>query len=167
MTRTFTAWMMALASALGVGGTAWGDVIVRGPFGGQITVWSPTDVRVAPAGVVVVPTAPPPVVVPTPPQGLPQPVPLPPPVVVAPVPQPAAKTPITPQDFARTFQPTAGSHEVVFIHPRTRLAVMVVFDLPAGTPRVSYNANSLVFDYGRHEVEIRFAIGGRVRVVQH
>jgi hypothetical protein len=31
---------------------------------------------------------------------------------------------------------------------------------------VSYCLNSLVFDYGRHEVEIRFKLGGKVVVTQ-
>jgi hypothetical protein len=44
--------------------------------------------------------------------------------------------------------------------------VTVAFVLPAGNPRVSYFAHSLVFDYGRHEVEIRFQIGGMVRVIE-
>jgi hypothetical protein len=132
------------------------DVVVRGPFGGAIVVTSPGDVRVGPGAVVVTPPPPPPGVV----MPAPQPVPVPPP----PVPQPATPAPILPQDFIKTFQPQAGHYEVAFIHTRTNQPITVAFDLPPGNPRVSYFAHTLVFDYGPREVEIRFQIGGRVKV---
>jgi hypothetical protein len=141
------------------------DVIIRGPFGGMIVVPSSSDVQVAPGGVAVVPAPPPPV----------QPVPVAP-LPVTPVPatvpiMPALRPvvvpgPILPQDFVRTFQPLPGAYEVTFIHPRSRQPVTASFILPQGNPRVSYVANSVLFDYGRHEVEIRFQIGGRVKVIQ-
>jgi hypothetical protein len=176
MTRTLATWVLSMGTCALLAAPAPGDVVVRGPFGGQIVVWSPSDVRVAPGGVVVVPVTPAPVVVPVtpaPPMSPPQPVPLPAQPIPVPLQQPqpaivvpAPKAPVLPQDFARTFQPRAGTYDVVFIHPRTNQPVSVAFDLPAGDPRVSWIGNSLVFDYGRHEVEIRFQIGGRVKVIQ-
>jgi hypothetical protein len=71
-----------------------------------------------------------------------------------------------PQDFAKTFQPQAGAYQVVFVHPRSGQPVTASFVLPPGNPRVYYVPTSLIFDYGRQEVEIRFQIGGKVRVIQ-
>jgi hypothetical protein len=71
---------------------------------------------------------------------------------------------MTPDEFARAFQPVAGTHEVVLLHPRTKNPVKVVFTLPEGTPRVSVGRRDLRFDYGRDQVRIVFAIGGGVRV---
>jgi hypothetical protein len=87
-------------------------------------------------------------------------------VVVGPAPQPVA--PVRPRDFAKTFKPgpEPGSYDVLFLHPVNKEPVKVHFDLPAGNPEVSYWGGSLVFDYGRHEVEIRFKLGGRVVVTQ-
>jgi hypothetical protein len=151
-----------LAAALSLGGLAvsatptWADVIVSGPFGRRIVVVSsPTEVQVGP-GVYVVPA---PVVV--------QPQPWPPAKVGDVVPLPSAPmpaAPIAPRDFAKTFKPLPGTHEVTFLHPVSNQPVSVVFVLPAGQPRVSCFGNSLVFDYGQHEVEIRFKIGGKVVV---
>ena len=156
MRRTLLALSISLATLSALVPPSSADVVVRGPFGGAIVVTSPGDVRVGPGTVVVTP--PPPTVAPVMPA--PQPVPLPP------VPQPAAAAPILPQDFVKTFQPKAGHYEVAFIHTRSNQPVTVVFDLPPGNPRVSYFAHSLVFDYGSREVEIRFQIGGRVKVSQ-
>jgi hypothetical protein len=129
------------------------DVFIRGPFGGRIVVPSPSDVYVGPGAVTVNPAPALPVQ------------PDPPPVkAVVPAPQPA--TAVLPQDFARTFQPRAGMYDVTFVHPRTNQPVTVAFELPAGNPQVSFVGNSLLFEYGRHEVEIRFQIGGRVKVIQ-
>jgi hypothetical protein len=138
------AWTLATIGVVAAFGRA--DVVVRGPLGGGVTVASPSGVYVGPSGVVVAQPPPPVVVVP-----------------VAPVPQPAA---VLPQDFARTFQPMPGHYSVTFVHTRTNQPVTVAFDLPQGSPRVYYAQHSLVFDYGRHEVEIRFAIGGKARVIQ-
>ena len=80
--------------------------------------------------------------------------------------QPAYVAAVSPADFARTFQPRPGAYQVTFVHPRTNQPVTVAFELPPGNPRVSFVANSLLFDYGRHEVEIRFQIGGHVKVFQ-
>jgi hypothetical protein len=134
---------------------------------------------------VVVAVAQPPVVVPAQPPGtvLPPPMPpagpagVPPGTVVlppgaavpAPGPAPVVVTPAPPlthQEFARIFKPLPGKYEVVFIHPGSRRPVNVCFTLPDGCPRVLVRHRELVFDYGRHhEVVIRFALGGRVRVV--
>jgi hypothetical protein len=158
MRRTICILALGLSSAAPLAGTARADVILRGPFGGLIVVPSSSDVRVGPGGVAVVP-APVPVA--------PQQQTLPPaPVPYVPAPQPAVVAAVLPQDFVKTFKPAAGSYQVVFVHPRSGREVTVSFVLPAGNPRVYYVPGSLVFDYGRHEVEIRFRIGGGVAVLQ-
>jgi hypothetical protein len=88
-------------------------------------------------------------------------------IVVNPVPPPVALA-ILPRDLAKTFKPgpEPASYEVLFLHPVSRQPVKVCFDLPPGCPRVSYCLGSLVMDYGRHEVEIRFKLGGSVVVTQ-
>jgi hypothetical protein len=110
------------------------------------------------------PVPPPPVPVPTPPGPPPGSVvplpPGPPPVVLTPAP------PMTHQEFARIFKPLPGKYEVVLIHPGSHRPVPVCFTLPEGCPRVKVHRRELVFDYGRrHQVAIRFAVHGRVRVV--
>ncbi len=138
--------------------------------------------RIPPAVVVAVQ---PPVVAPPPPAVVPQPQP---PAVVAPMPQPAPivpgpivpgnvvpapppvvltpAPPMTHQEFARIFKPAPGNYEVVLIHPGSKRPVNVCFTLPPGCPRVRVRHRELVFDYGHHhEVCIRFALGGRVRVI--
>jgi hypothetical protein len=148
MRPLFKSWVLTLGSMAVLVGAAQADVFVRGPFGGRIVVSSPPDVIVGPPGVVVVPAPPPP-------------------VVVMPAPQPIVMTnAILPQDFVRTVPPRPGTYTVTFVHPRTSQPVTVSFTLPPGNPRVSYAANSLVFDYGRSEVEIRFQIMGKVKVIQ-
>ncbi len=151
MCRTITLWAITLAALTLFTAAGQADVVIRGPFGGLIVVGSPTEVQVAPGGVVVVPA---PVV--------------PGPVVVAPAPMPAPKfvPAISPQEFVRTFRAQPGAYQVVFLHSRTNQPVTVAFELPPGQPRISYFAHSLLFDYGRHEVEIRFQIGGKVKVTQ-
>jgi hypothetical protein len=146
MRRILVTCVFAVGTWIALAPATSAQVIVRGPLGGGVFV--------GPPGVVVVPAPPPP-----PPVVYVQPPP--PPVVVMPAPQPA---PVLPQDFIRTFQPKPGHYEVVFLHTRSNQPVKVAFDLPPGNPRMSYFAHSLVFDYGRHEVEIRFQIGGRVKV---
>jgi hypothetical protein len=156
------------------------DVIVRGPFGGAVVVGTPggpppTKATSSEAPIVstsrpvVRPemegdTLPPPKVlragmgsVPTTQPG----------IVVGPAPQPVV-APILPRDFAKTFKPgpAPATYEVLFLHPVSRQCVTVCFDLPPGCPRVSYCLGSLVFDYGRHEVEVRFKLGGKVVVSQ-
>jgi hypothetical protein len=166
MRATLGIWLFALASTFAMTHDCRADVIVRGPFGGLIVVpSSSSDVRVGPAGVAVNPTPLPVAPVPIAPvQPIPLPPPTPTPIMPAPPPPPAA--PISPQEFARTFQPQPGTYQVTFLHPRTSQPVTVSFVLPPGTPRVYYVPGSLIFDYGRHEVEIRFQIGGGTRVIQ-
>jgi hypothetical protein len=124
---------------------------------------------------VVVPGDQPPAVVPQPPVPVPMPVPMPaPPGSIVPVPPnpsaaPVVLTPAPPmshREFARIFKPMPGRYEVMLIHPGSRRPVPVCFTLPDGCPRVKVRHRELVFDYGHHhEVVIRFALGGRVRVV--
>jgi hypothetical protein len=108
-----------------------------------------------PAPFVPLPAAPPaPEAVVPPPDG----VPLPPP-------QPLAVRPLTHAEFARSFQPAAGTYEVVLVHPVTCCPVKVCFTLPPGCPKkVRVERRELEFDYGRHEVEIRFERRGGVHV---
>jgi hypothetical protein len=158
------------------------DVILRGPFGGAIVVGTssgpPTAVSrsstseppiVSTSRPVVRPemdgeTLPAPKVVRT---GMSSGPTTQPDVVVGPPPQPVV-APILPRDFAKTFKPgpEPATYEVLFLHPVSRQCVNVCFNLPPGCPRVSYCLGSLVFDYGRHEVEIRFKLGGKVVVTQ-
>jgi hypothetical protein len=72
---------------------------------------------------------------------------------------------MTLDEFATSFQPAPGLHEVTLIHPRTGQPVTVQFNLPPGMPKkVRVSRRDLAFDYGRHEVDIRFLLRGRVRV---
>jgi hypothetical protein len=80
------------------------------------------------------------------------------------VPAPVVPVVMTHQDFARVFKPAPGRYEVTLLHPGSKNPVRVCFTLPDGDPQVRVHRRELVFDYGRHEVEIRFALGGRVRV---
>jgi hypothetical protein len=137
----------------------------------------PPSVVVTVAQPPVVVPAQPPVIVPAPPMPAPAPAGLPPGTVVlppgtvapAPAPAPVVLTPAPPmthQEFARIFKPLPGKYEVVLIHPGSKRPVNVCFTLPDGCPRVVVHHRELVFDYGRHhEVAIRFALGGRVRVI--
>lgn len=71
-------------------------------------------------------------------------------------PQPAQAMSLV--DFARTFQATAGSHEVTLINPVTKEPTAVRFTLPEGTPRrVRVGQNDIEFNYGvRRFVRVEF-----------
>jgi hypothetical protein len=86
-----------------------------------------------------------------------------------PQPLPTATKAVTLADFARTFKPAPGTHDVYLIHPRTKEPVKVSFTLPEGSPKkVKAHARRLVFDYGkRHWVKIHFVARGKVRVTSH
>jgi hypothetical protein len=72
---------------------------------------------------------------------------------------------MTHRDFARVFQPAAGTYEVLLIHPDTCCPVKVCFTLPCGCPKkVRVERHELEFDYGKTEVEIRFRRDGTVKV---
>ncbi len=188
MTRTCVVFTLTLAGLLG--GSAQADafclrcvrLVCRPvvPCGVTLLGW-----RVAiPAPPVAVPVPPPPGVVPPMPTpaptgalpaapivSVPSQLPLsgPGPVKVVsstPVvnPRPVLPAVMTHQEFARIFKPAPGRYEVTLIHPGSKNPVPVSFTLPDGAPQVRVYRRELVFDYGRHEVEIRFAIGGRVRV---
>jgi hypothetical protein len=82
----------------------------------------------------------------------------PPPV---PIPEPVP----TVAEFAGAFQPRAGTHEVVLLHPLTGCPVKVCFTLPPGCPRkVIVRPRAMVFEYARCDVTIRFVRDGSVRV---
>jgi hypothetical protein len=179
-------WWLCCLSLLGLcawAGTGAADVVVRGPFGHNWVVVAPPaygpGVVVQAPGVRVQVQEPPPLVVQPPPVVV-QPPPVivrpvqppvivqPPPVIVQPPPQPPVVVlptrPLTHQEFANVFQPLPGTYTVALIHPGSRAPVNVTFTLPPGVPRVRVLHRALVFDYGRHEVEIHFAIHGKVRV---
>jgi hypothetical protein len=166
MRRTLLVGVLSLVGFVLGASATWADVIITGPFGRQIIVPSPSDVRVGP-GVYVGPRPASMPAKPLPPAKLPDDAePLPPPKVL-PGSVPAAPSAITPSDFVKTFKPVPGTHEVTFLHPNSKKPVTVAFVLPEGQPRVLYIGNALVFDYGKQEVEIRFKIGGKVVVSSH
>lgn len=109
------------------------------------------------------------------PQANPNPVQTPPGVEIAPpappVPLPGAKaqkeTVPSIQEFAASFRATAGTHDVVVMHPFTGQPVQVSFKLPAGTPNVHIKGairRCIEFDYDDTDVEIWFYKDGRVQV---
>jgi hypothetical protein len=148
--------LLSLGVLLAATGSAGAQVIVRVPFV-RVDVGAPP-----PRPVVVVEPVPPPVVV------VPQP---PPAVIVTPAPQPTVvlTRPQSHYEFARTFAPAPGTYDVVLVNPRTNVAARVNFTLPPGHPRVVAERNGVLFEYLNHhkDVEIRFPIGGQVRVIYH
>lgn len=93
---------------------------------------------------------------------------LPPAVVPVPVVVPApvlVQRPPTVEEFAKTFTPLPGSYKVCLLHPKSCQPVEVCFTLPdCGCPKVHVNKHHLEFDYGKHEVDIRFRHNGSVDV---
>ncbi len=79
-----------------------------------------------------------------------------------PAPRPVA---VTLCEFADSFQPTAGCHEVLLVNPVTGCPCLVQFKLPAGCPNVYVLRREVAFDYGNCLVRIRFRIGGRPVVI--
>jgi hypothetical protein len=85
---------------------------------------------------------------------------LPPPPVADNIPQPGvqANRAATLEEFSRSFQPKAGSYEVVLQNPLTLQPTPVRFTLPEGTPRrVLVHRRDIEFIYGpRQFVRIEF-----------
>lgn len=71
---------------------------------------------------------------------------------------------MTLSEFANTFQPRGGRHEVLLINPLTKKATTVRFSLPEGLPRrVVVDPQGVEFVYGlRHFVRIHFNADGPV-----
>jgi hypothetical protein len=88
----------------------------------------------------------------------------PPSPFAVPVPPPVSSKALTLDEFATAFKPVAGTHEVVLLHPGSGQPVTVTFTLPEGSPQVRVLKRQIVFDYGKHDVEVHFRIGGRVQV---
>src|SRR6516165_1699573 len=67
-------------------------------------------------------------------------------------------------EFAKSFQPRGGMHDVLLINPLTQAATPVRFSLPEGTPRrVIVDPQGVEFGYGlRHFVRIHFNADGVV-----
>lgn len=74
------------------------------------------------------------------------------------------KAVLTHKEFAKIFVPVAGTYNVTLIHPGSGCPVDVCFTLPPGCPKVCVGHRYIEFDYGKCEVEIRFALFGKVRV---
>ena len=145
MRRHLCSCVLALACLAAVDLTSRADI--------RITISTTPAVR--PAGVVVYtpgyyqPAVPPP----------PAPVYVPPP----PVP-PTQVQALTHYEFAKAFHPAPGKYKVELLHPGTCCPVCVEFCLPCGCPKVRVHHRSLVFNYGKEEVVVRFQIGGKVKV---
>lgn len=184
MKRKFRIVVLALVMGASLASTAQAQVFVRAPFvrvqvGGGVYVRAPfVNVFIPPRPVYVtsapVFVAPTPQVVEAPPQPseaqaappsptIPQQQTLPPQQAAPPQdyspPQPtrATQTP-TLEQFAKTFQPKAGSYQVSIVSPVTNQPTPVRFTLPEGNPRqVHLRGNEIEFEYGfRRFVRIEF-----------
>jgi hypothetical protein len=115
------------------------------------------------AALTAVPGQPPAEFPPDPPVLAPAPTPLPPGPLLVP------GQPMSHWEFADLFVPTPGRHRVTLIHPVSKCAVDVCFELPCGCVRcVTAGKRAVVFDYGKHSVTLVFRVlggGGRVDVV--
>ena len=120
-------------------------VYVRAPFVSYSNMWTP------------------PVVVEPPSQAVES---LPAPRVLPEKPAPPAKVgkAMSLNEFAKSFQPRGGMHDVLLINPLTQAATPVRFSLPEGTPRrVIVDPQGVEFGYGlRHFVRIHFNADGVV-----
>jgi hypothetical protein len=174
MTRTCSVLLLAVAALLGAASPGQANLWHRPrlcfapclPCGPGLLCRLPLLVRCAPVAPPVVVTRP---VLVAPAPAVQAPPALPPaPIVSVPAPLlPAAPAPLTHQQFAQAFKPLPGRYEVSLIHPGSKCPVAVCFTLPEGCPRIIVHRRDLIFDYGRHEVHIRFQIGGRVKVTTH
>jgi hypothetical protein len=141
-------------------GPAQSDVFIRVPFV-RVQVQHQPQPVVVPAEPVPAPGA----VVPLPAPNVVTPAPA---IVPPPLAPSAVVRPLTLNEFAASFQPAPGQYEVTLLHPVTGAPVHVAFTLPDGAPRkVRVYKRELEFDYGRHEVSIRFKPDGRVVVRSH
>jgi hypothetical protein len=173
MCKQLAVALAALTSLLGVTAAAQAGVFVRAPFVRVFVGDGPGSVVVSPpfVGPIVVERPAPPRVI------IGQPVEVPPVitqerVIVSEEKRPAAAVVVlnrapTLDEFAKTFKPVAGKHEVVIQHPVTCEPVTVCFTLPEGCPKkVRVHPRQIDFDYGKADVAIRFIRDGRVRVTE-
>lgn len=174
MRRISMIFLLAPAVVVGWMSSALAEVVIRAPFVtvrvGQQPVPPPVIVpAAAPVRVVPLDALPlPPPLAPAPAVPVPGAVPsFPPAPTPVPVPAPSAVRAFTHQEFAAAFQPAPGNYEVFLVHPGSKCPVLVRFCLPPGCPKVCVHRRELVFDYGKHEVIIRFRICGRVTVDYH
>ena len=121
------------------------SVYVRAPFVTYSNMWAPPAVVEPP--VQAVEASPPP-------QELPE------------KPAPPAKVgkAMSLSEFAKSFQPRGGTHDLLLINPLTQAATPVRFSLPEGMPRrVIVDPQDVEFGYGlRHFVRIHFNADGVV-----
>jgi hypothetical protein len=85
--------------------------------------------------------------------------------VELPAPRLEPARPLTLGEFANSFKPIAGCHEVLLVNPVTCCPVLVKFTLPCGCPKVCVSRHEVKFDYGRSVVRIRFRVRGRLAVI--
>jgi hypothetical protein len=83
---------------------------------------------------------------------------------IAPQPRPAQASPMTLDQFAKSFQARPGNYQVTLINPVTKTPTNVSFTLPEGSPRrVAVRRDQIVFNYGRlHFVRIDFDADGAI-----
>src|SRR5437879_1740217 len=137
--------LLALITLLAVGGSVRADLIIRaGPVTVRVGHGVSVEVRphMVPPCLPLMPPAAPASIPVQPPDGVPLEIAPPAP----PVPLPGADTTRTVSekrqttqsiyDFATSFKPSAGTHEVVVMHPYSNTPVKVNFTLPDGTPTV-------------------------------
>lgn len=73
--------------------------------------------------------------------------------------------PVESDQLDKHFSPTAGVHDLTFVHPSTRKNVDVTFRLPdLPLKRFEVNKRQIHFDYGRKQVILIFRITGQVDV---
>jgi hypothetical protein len=156
MKRLLLGGSLTLASILGWTGSSEAQVFVRAPFvrvfaggpGGPgvgvrapfVNLWFP-NINYPPSVMYVPPSqrlvAPPADVIP-------------PNAELSPQPRPAQASPMTLDQFAKSFQPRPGIHQVTIINPLNKTPTSVSFTLPEGSPRrVVVRRDQIVFNYGR------------------
>jgi hypothetical protein len=118
-------------------------VYVRAPFVTYSNMWTPPVVVEPPAQTVES---------------------LPPPLLQKQAPSEKTGKAMSLDEFAKSFQPRGGMHDVVLINPLTQAATPVRFSLPEGMPRrVIVDPQGVEFAYGlRHFVRIHFNADGVV-----
>ena len=69
---------------------------------------------------------------------------------------------LVPRPYNENFLPT---HKVTFRHPANGLNVIVPLTLSAGTPKMEYRSDRIIYNYGDHSVEAHFLPEGSVEVI--
>jgi hypothetical protein len=166
MRHFFLGGVLAVGGILGWTSSSDAQVFVRAPFvrvfvGGPgvgvrapfVNLWLPNATY--PPSVMYVPPPPPPPGKVAPPVDVPG-------AELSPTPRPTQASPMTLDQFSKSFQARPGNHQVTIINPVTKTPTNVSFTLPEGTPRrVVVRRDQIVFNYGRlHFVRIDFDADG-------